>query len=166
MKRLKKMMRRIEDSMVALTFAEAGEFETAREIINRNRKILLGLRNIDVKSMQYAINICRRINADLDILWVSGEKDYNPSDAETEKKLVCELSKENIMYNIIRGKGSLREEILDYTSGRNEILFVIVGSSSEIDTDFDLRSGKISYSWEKLKCPLVVVGGGRVPVAA
>jgi hypothetical protein len=36
---MKKILNKFETAMVAATFAEAGEFETARKIMNEDRKI-------------------------------------------------------------------------------------------------------------------------------
>lgn len=164
MTKLKKIMKEIESAMMAVTFAEAGEFETAREIINKNRKVLLGINDADIKALKYSINICQRIDAGLDILFVSEPKRISYA-AELLKRFKSELDKEDIYYRITQKSGHLKQEIVDYTMNRSEILFVVVGSSSEIDIDFNKCDNKLSSSWEKLKCPLVVVTDNRMPVA-
>jgi len=165
MNKIKKMMKKIESAMSAVTFAEAGEFETAREIINRNRKVLLGIKTADIDALRYAINISRRIDADLDILFIAGPEnaDYG---TELLKRFKSELDKEDIHYEITRKIGDLRKEIVDYTMKRGEILFVVVGSSSETDIDFHKEERMLSSSWGNLKCPLVVVTQRGLPAAA
>ncbi len=164
MSKLKKMMSKIERAMTAITFAESGEFDTAREIINRNRKVLLGITNADVKALCYAVNICNRVDADLDILFVYGTDRVVP-ETDVLNFIKSELKSEDINYTITQKIGSLKQELIDYTINRREIIFVVVGSSSEIDVEFNKFENRLSSSWEELKCPLVVVTNSRMPVA-
>lgn len=164
MNNLKKIMKQIESSLSAVTFAESGEFETAREIINRNRKVLLGLCNYDEKVLKYAINICRRTDADLDILYACKTK--TPADEEAFRNIKSFLRKEGIPYNIHQRSGDLRQEILQYTEGRTEVLFVVVGPSTAANALSGNQNKTLSSSWDRLKCPLVVVKGNPVRVGA
>lgn len=163
MNNLKKIMRQIESSLSAVTFAESGEFETARELINRNRKVLLGLCNYDDKVLEYAINICKRTDADLEILFVYKTK--TPADEEALKNIKSVLRKEGIHYSINQRSGDLRQEILHYTEGRTGVIFVVVGPSTATNTLTGNQNKALSSSWERLKCPLVVVRGSTVRVA-
>ena len=43
---MKELMKKFEDAMTAATFAEAGETETAREILKEEKRVLLGLREV------------------------------------------------------------------------------------------------------------------------
>jgi hypothetical protein len=67
------LRKKIEDMLSAITFAEAGEFETAREFMAVKKKVLLAIRLglAGSKTLKYAVNTCKRINADLDIFVVA-----------------------------------------------------------------------------------------------
>jgi hypothetical protein len=159
---MKKWMRKFEKAMAAVAFAEAGEFETARETVKEQRKILLALRGEkgDIHSLKYAINTCKRLGAELEILHVS----------EIEKGMMkqfrSQLKEEGIVYDLIRKKGSLEEEIRNHTGIKRDILFVVV----EVSEDIDIRSKKteriIKDAWKNLTCPLVVVSQGNSAFAA
>ncbi len=71
--KLKKMMKNVEDALAAATFAEAGEAVTARSILKEGRKVLLALKEgrIDAMTLKYALNTAKRIDAHLDILYVT-----------------------------------------------------------------------------------------------
>ncbi len=71
--KLKKMMKNVEDALAAATFAEAGEAVTASSLMKEGRKVLLALKEgrIDAKTLKYASNTAQRIDAHLDILYVT-----------------------------------------------------------------------------------------------
>lgn len=73
--------RKIEDLMSAVSFAEEGEFETARELMKEDRRVLLAVRKgqIDRKTFRYAVNTCKRIGASLDVLYVSPSEGEDPA---------------------------------------------------------------------------------------
>lgn len=155
--KLKKMIKKIEDVLAAASFAEEGESETARSILNEKRRVLLALKQgrIDDKTVKYAINTSGRVGAELDILYLSsGETD---NQLET---LQSELTKKGLRYRLILKTGCLKQAIIDYTNKEKEILFVVVESSNSLDADCNKKDTRLSELWQKLKCPLVVVMDG------
>jgi len=146
--------KKIEDLLSAISFAEAGEFETAKEILRENRRVLLALRGgqIDQKTLKYTLNTCKRIGANLDILYFSSETD----DLILEQFLK-ELENEGIQYMLVKKKGGyFKQEIIDYANGRKEIVFVAIESPDSLDDCKGKHKG-LSDLWQNLQCPLVVV---------
>jgi hypothetical protein len=150
---MKKWLKKFEDAMAATAFAEAGEFETARETLREQRKILLALigEQSDINAFKYALNMCKRIDAELEILYVS-----EPSN-DLLNQFRSELEKEGIKYYLIQKSGCLKEEILNYTNEKRGILFVVVESSEGLDINCKKADKILKESWKNLKCPLVVV---------
>lgn len=150
---LKKLIKKFEDIMTAASFAEAGEFETAREVLKGERRVLLAMREGEVerKALTYALNTCKRIGADMDILYLSAiDAGENP----VLKEFFSELHREGINYRLIQKIGRLREEIKNFTDSERNIDFVVVESPA---VDRWNREEGLSKILEKIKCPLVVV---------
>ena len=150
---LKKWFRQFEDAMAASAYAEAGEFVTARETLKSADKILLALTGgtSDSRSFKYALNMCKRIQASLEILYISEYK----KDVLTHFR--SELKNEGIDYSIYKGEKCIKEEILHYTGKKRDILFVVIESSDALNINCKKGDKVIAGSWKKLKCPLVVV---------
>jgi len=158
---MKKWLKKFEDAMAAAAFAEAGEFETAKETLKKQRKILLALRGerSDLNAFRYAVNMCKRIDAELEILYVS----ENVKDLL--KHLKSELGKEGVEYSLIQKSGRIEKEIQDYTSIKKDILFVVVEVSEGLNVEDKKTDKLITDAWENLKCPLVVVSHGKTAFA-
>lgn len=63
-----------------------------------------------------------------------------------------------IEYNVIRGKGCIKDELIKYSADNREILFVVVESSDGLSINCNKNEEHIiAESWKNLKCPLVVV---------
>ncbi|HET6513964.1 MAG TPA: hypothetical protein VFG09_02305 [Thermodesulfovibrionales bacterium] len=152
------LKKKMEDLMSAISFAEEGETETARSFLKEERKVLLALRRdqMDRKTFRYAVNTCKRIGANLDVLYISPEETLDP----TLQECLTELEKEGIGFRLTQKKGCLKKEIIDYTSSNKEILFAVTESSDNLDVDCAGKSKRLSEAWQKLKCPLVVVADG------
>ncbi|MEW6408681.1 MAG: universal stress protein [Nitrospirota bacterium] len=152
---MKKLMKNFEDIMSATAFAEAGEFETARDILKGRKKILLTLtgRGSDRKSFRYALNICKRIDAGLEILYVTKGSEI----LGLLEHFQDELKKEKIPYEIIQGSGCIKEAIINHTEKRRDVQFVVIESSDILNIDCK-EDRVLSRAWEGLKCPLVIVG--------
>lgn len=141
--------------MSAVSFAEEGDFGTAREFLTKDRRIVLAVRKgqIEKKTFRYAVNTCKRVGAGLDILYVS------TSDAPEEvlEECISELEREGINYKLIRRSGCLKQAIVDYTTSEKEVLFAITESTENLDIDCKGKGRGLSEAWRNLQCPLVVV---------
>lgn len=175
-------MDKIERTMAAISFAEEGEYNTAKEILREGKRVLLavGGGDIDRNTLKYALNTCKRIGADIDILHVSSKNTVNEVESPKNHKILggnggesisstvdaaiqnfyVELEKEGIRYQLIQKTGCLKQEIIDYTNSRKDILFVVIESSDVLDVDCTGKNKRLSESWQNLKCPLVVVMSG------
>ncbi len=149
------LKKKVEDLMSAVSFAEEGEFETAREFMKEERRVLLAVRRgqLDRKTIRYALNTCKRIGASLDILYIAPSEVSDPVLEEG----FSELEREGINYRLIQKSGCLKQEIIDYTTSKNEILFAVTESSDNLDVDCKGQGKRLSEAWRNLKCPLVVV---------
>lgn len=149
------MKKKIEDLMAAVSFAEEGDFETAREFLKEERRVLLAARKgqMDRKTFRYAINTCKRIGAGLDILYISSS---DVSDQALDE-CISSLTKEGISYRLIQRSGCLKQAIIDYTTSKKEILFAVTESTENLEVDCKGKGKGLSEAWRNLQCPLVVV---------
>lgn len=153
---IKEVIKQFEEIMAATAFAEGGEFDTAREILNERRKVLLVLTGMesDMKAGRYALNLCKRIGAGLKILYIT-------NDASKKASLdvyLKELKTKGIEYLIAERENSLKEDIKRFTNKAKDVQFVVV-DSQDLEVDSERDEKKMLEEWERLKCPLVLVSG-------
>jgi hypothetical protein len=149
------LKKKVEDLMSAISFAEEGEFETAREMLKEERRILLAIKedHLDRKTFRYAINTCKRVGAELDILYVSSAEKISP----LLEQCLKDLKNEGINFRLIQKNGCLKQQVIDYTNTKKEILFAVTESFENLDLDCKGKGKKLSEAWQRLRCPLVVV---------
>jgi hypothetical protein len=154
-KKAKGLQDKLDDIMSAVTFAEAGEHETAREMIGAGPSVLLAAkaREENGNAFTYALNVTKRIGARLDILYVSSMKSLEPALV----KFMSSLNQESIPWRFIQRPGCLKNQIIDYAEQNPEVMFVVTESSDNLDAECRRSSNKLNEAWENLKCPLVVV---------
>lgn len=151
----KKLGKKFEDFMSAASFAEAGEFETAREMLAGRKKILLVLtgHEADTKSFNYALNTAQRTDAALEVLVTSN--------SESTKRLLEECTdaarEASVGLEVTRKTGCIKEAILSHTKRRRDILCVVVESTSALEVDCSKEDRRLEGVWKKLGCPLVLV---------
>lgn len=150
-----KFQKKIENLMSAITFAEVGEFETAKGFLQEDRRVLFATKDgqEDKQAFTYAVNICKRIGANLDILFVSSKMTLTP----LIEGFIKELKKEGISHSVSQKEGCLKNQIVDYTNEKKGILFVVVESSKNLDSNCRRNGINFSQALKKLSCPLVVV---------
>ncbi|KJR41017.1 hypothetical protein MCHI_003086 [Candidatus Magnetoovum chiemensis] len=153
-----KLNEKLDSIFASVTFAEAGEFETAREFLKSKKKVLLALKDgqADVKTLNYAVNTCKRLNTALDVLYAGTESER----ASISTEFIEEVRRHGIECKLIKCSGDIKEEIVKYTNANSDILYVIVESSPDIEAS--LESKEVSKTFKMLKCPLVVVKEGVV----
>ncbi|MBS1243075.1 MAG: hypothetical protein H6R44_830 [Nitrospirae bacterium] len=156
--KFKKMMKQVEDVMAAVTFAEEGQAEAAVSLFKRERRVLLALKegHQDSKTFRYALNASLRINASLDILLVAAPGTGSRADTLLEG-YASELKTAGVPYQVIERSGCMKQEIIDYTNGKHDVLFVVVESPKSLDADCRKKDGVLTELWKNLRCPLVVV---------
>ena len=157
-------MDRFDDLMSAISFAEAGEHEKAKELLKGRDTVLLSVseRMVDRHVMKYALNLSKRIEAGIDILYMTKSDATSP----LLEAFMSEARKKEIDCSLVRKEGCMKKAILDYTGKKKEILFVIVGSTPELDIECKTGEKSLSEAWRRLKCPLVVVSKSGMPELA
>jgi len=158
--KLKKIMKVVEHALTAVSFAEEGEREAAQSLMRESRRVLLALKagQIDTKTLKYALNTAKRINALLDILYIMPSTAKGRETAEADiKPFLTDLTAAGVAYRLVRRSGCLKQQIIDYTNSEQEILFAVIESPATLDEDCNKRDKELSELWRNLKCPLVVV---------
>jgi hypothetical protein len=161
--KFKKMMKMVEHAFTAASFAEEGELETANALMRESRRVLLALKagQIDPKTLKYAVNTAKRVDAHLDILYVKSSRAGRQGARDPLiDSLMSELTEAGIPYRIIPRSGCLKQQIIDYTNSEKEILFAVIESPASLDDDCTKRNKELAELWRQLKCPLVVVMDG------
>lgn len=157
-------MNKFDDIMSAISFAEAGDFDRAREFMKGRDIILLAISDMcfDRNVLKYALNLSKRIKANIDILYLTRAEAYISQIGEFMKR----ASKDEISCRITKTEGCMKKAILDYTAKRREIIFVVVGSTPELDIECASGEKSLSEAWKRLQCPLVVVAKSELPSTA
>jgi hypothetical protein len=152
---LNRFRKKMEDLLSAATFAEAGEFETARELARGSKKVLLVLtgNNTDSKSFTYAMSVARRIEAGLEILYFSNRKPGDDLLAYFRNL----LEQNGIEFDLKRVSGCMKAKILEYTTKRSDIQFIVAESIEVLNDDCQQESRSLRGTLKRLSCPLVLV---------
>ena len=145
--------KKLEELFSAASFAEAGEFDTARDMLRGDRKVLLVLtgRETDIKSLKYALNIAARTQADLEVLAATNG---------TVKTLsICkkEARQKGVTIKVARKGGCIKEAVIRYAKDRRDLVCVVIESTEALDTDCSNEQQRLTGVWEKLGCPLALV---------
>ena len=154
---------KFQKAMAAAAFAEAGEFETARQVAGKNKnahkKVLVVLEgdDLNIRILNYASDLCKRLGGQLEILHKQGTgiKDISKSSAwqEFTKK------EEEVVCSSLAPSESLDDKLIEYGKTRRDILCVVL----RIDLmDKKPSKKKEENAWspdwimQKLNCPVMV----------
>jgi hypothetical protein len=151
---VKELVMQFEQMMSATAFAEEAQFDFAREILAERRKVLLVLTGTesDTKAARYAMNICKRIGAGLEILYITNDL----SNKSALEKYLKELESKGIAYQITEKEGSLKEDIARFIDKARDIQFVVIDSRDlEIVSENAVKANM--DEWNDLGCPVVLV---------
>ncbi len=143
---MKNTSQRLETWFNAVTFAEAGEFETAREILKEEQHVLLVLPDdtFQQNTLDRALNLSSRCGAAiLDIFY--------PPVAETHLQSLLQTYHDSaIRWQTLAIQGDLDSAVLDYVRRTPAVAFVVLEEMSE-------NLATLTSPWRNLPCPLVVM---------
>lgn len=135
------------------------DHETASATISTGPRVLLAARGHEdnVNAFKYALNVCKRIGSQLDILYISVKNRIEPELVE----FLALLNQEKIQWRFVPKSGCLKNQIIDYTENNEGIVFVVTESSENLEVNCRRAGVKLTEAWENLKCPLVVVSSAE-----
>lgn len=149
--------------MSAAAFAEAGEFDTARQIAakskNAHKKVLVVLEGDDlgIRILNYASDLCKRLGGQLEILHRQG-----PGRVDiTETQIWREFTKMEgyVSCTSLDTGESLDDKLMEYGKIRRDILCVVLRIDLMEKKPGKNKEEKVwSPDWimEKLNCPVMV----------
>ncbi|OGR00051.1 MAG: hypothetical protein A2505_05340 [Deltaproteobacteria bacterium RIFOXYD12_FULL_55_16] len=168
------MFKKLEEAMTAATFAEAGEFETARQFLttskNARKRVLLGTDKPEIatRTISYALHLCQRLGGGLEIFhmlrlpenetasWLNQEK-------EPLVALNTALQEKGVIYQPVSGLGCLADELLRHASARRDILCVVFDVLEPDGMSCRKAKENMIAKFQALHCPVVMyAGSGRV----
>jgi hypothetical protein len=151
--KLSSLIKKFENIMAATAFAEAGEFEMAREMAGMKQKVLLVLtgRSSDIKCITYALNFCKRMKAGLEILCMESGRDI-------VERLDADLRQAGIDYRVNVVDGCLKKAVVEITNENPGFDYVVVNSYRGLDAGCGAEAEILPDVRDVIKCPLVVVG--------
>lgn len=157
---------KIEEAMVAITFAEAGEHHYARQLLNKNKnghkKVLLSTNCplVTGKVLKHALNLSQRLGASLEVYQLFSLELKQSTEQLSEKKgqaklndLRGKLNKLGISYHYAVTDTTLMEELSVMARTRRDILAVVI-PTCEANPHFRKRSRQtLSHIF---KCPVIL----------
>jgi hypothetical protein len=170
MGRIQDYLNKLELTMAAAAFAEAGEHESARQFLddlkNSRKKVLLGTdhREPDLKIVNYALSLCQRMGAGLEIFHVlpsvlcgkragaDGSLSGDPAFAAFNQKM-ADLG---VVYQPVCSDRGLVRGILDHVATHRQVMCVVVSPAHAAETSQSKRDGRTIGEWfQELSCPVL-----------
>ncbi len=157
------LIEKIESVFTAAAFAEAGEFETARQMLpGRQRKatVLLAIEG-DVPNevtFDYTINLCRRLNADMDILqMISTGCSEGDGPSEALSALFPRLEHEGISFEVTVRTARADEILYDHVRNHRHVVTAVIDSPNLRDKEATETYWRETFRniTQKLSVPLV-----------
>ncbi len=155
---------RFDDLMSAVTFAQSGEHAAALSILKGKDRVLAAVSDIafDPSVFSYALNICKRTQSSLDILYLTRTELH----IDEIHAVMVKAAGEGVSSIVTKKDRCMKQAILDYTAKQRAVIFVVVGTTPELDVECTAGEKTLSEAWKRLKCPLVVVSRGEAPSVA
>ena len=159
------VMEKLESHFMAATFAEAGDFETARQILpnyKRTQTVLLAIEGEypTKASFDYAFKLCKRVNASLDILQLRSNNGID-SDSPSEglSALLPRLQEEGIAFKIIVKAAGVKESLFDYVRAHKDVVTAVLDSPRVPNRETESKYWNEAFEniADKLSVPLVTV---------
>ncbi|HMK36410.1 MAG TPA: hypothetical protein VK463_15155 [Desulfomonilaceae bacterium] len=152
------LRQRLQKHMAAIAYAEAGEFETAEELTepsSRTKTVLLVIEGEtpDPAAFNYALKLCKRTNAELDILQVIASGDEHDYESLSQKMtegtrnivaMVKLLEQDDVLFKVTIRLGDVNQKLFNYAKRHKDVGMVVFDSPKA-------REGSQAYKrWSRL----------------
>ncbi|MCX5874936.1 MAG: hypothetical protein NT087_01290 [Deltaproteobacteria bacterium] len=173
MRALTTMFKKLEEAMTAATFAEAGEFETARQLLKTNKnarkRVLLGTDKPEIaaRTINYALHLCQRLGGGLEIFHMLHLLENETAsglnqDDEPLAALNSSLQEKGVIYQPVSRPGCLADEMLKHAGARRDILCVVFDVLEPDGTNCRKAKENMIAKFQALHCPVVMYAGSSV----
>jgi len=160
------IFKKIEEAMVAATFAEAGEQDFARTLVTdggaRSRKKVLLSTDCPIvtgKVLDHALNLCKRLGAALEVyqiippsLFQEPAQELIEAGTKRLQSLQQRLSQHGIAYEYAIKEATLEDELKNLALKRRDILAVIIPTC---ENGTGLVENFRSAVSERFTCPVI-----------
>jgi nucleotide-binding universal stress UspA family protein len=165
---------KLKADFAAIAFAEAGEFDTARDMAARNgkpRTVLLAIEGERPSKMalDHALGLCKRMSAELDVLQLV----ENPQDLSDPNELgrrmseassnvvtpLKDVQKQGIPFKITLRLGDVNDKLINYVKRHKDVAIVVFDSPCAGSSDGRSRHWRklVERFSQKLAVPLVTI---------
>lgn len=163
---MKDFLKQFEEVMASAAFAEAGEFESARQMLSRdktsNKKVLLATdtERVHAGVIRHALNLCRRMGGKLEILHLLAGPANGRAVEMERREIPGELGEYASSYTqLVIGK-SFENEVAKFTENRGDLLCVVLDTARCRKTANNNVCRKyLADLVEKITCPVVIYTG-------
>lgn len=170
MSALTTLFKKLEESMTAATFAEAGEFETARQFLKTNKnvhkRVLLGTDKPEIaaRTISYAMHLCQRLEGSLEIFHMLRIPESEAGSLLSRGKeplatLNTALQHKGVVYQPINGSGCLADEMLRHAISRRDILCIVFDALEPDGANCRKAKDNMIAKFQALHCPVVMYAG-------
>ncbi len=155
-KKRETLIEKFQKSLAAITYAEAGEFDTATDLLNsgRQKTVLLVVEGEypDLSAFNYALNLCKRMDAELDILQVINQSLRNDYDLLSDKisegsrntiGLVRRLEESRVPFKVTIRLGDVNTKLINYAKRHKDVVLVVFDSPK-------LKNSSYAKPWSRL----------------
>jgi hypothetical protein len=155
-KKRESLIERFHKSLAAIAYAEMGEFETATDLLNtgKQKTVLLVVEgeSPDLSAFNYALNLCKRMGAELDILQVINLSLRNDYDLLSDKMsegsrntiaLARRLEESRVPFKVTIRLGDVNTKLINYAKRHKDVVLVVFDSPK-------LKSSSYAKPWSRL----------------
>lgn len=159
------IFQKIEESMVAVAFAESGEHEYAGRLLTAgktaHKKVLLSTDCpvVTGKVLDHALNLCKRLGSALEVFQIipagiiaSSPREFFEAGTRRLQLLQSTLRPLGISYDFVIRESSLEEELETISRTRRDLLAVIIPVCGRDERDQDNFTTAVNRLFS---CPVV-----------
>lgn len=149
------------DSMAAAAFAEANEPDMAREILATSGAtsdtVLFVMQdgNLHRRAMQYAVNLCHRMECGLAVLNVFSPQEKETPTVDTPSECFEEMP--DVPTSLHAARGELPRAVRRFLNDHRSIVSVVVDGAVMEQNGSKRRPAKRRKWWRELNCPVVFI---------